>query len=60
MVTRATSVNCHVLVDRFVDYDFKLRLPCVRMFTCINEGISRCCKENSDPKPKKMVKFSDF
>ena len=43
-----------------VDYDFKKRLPCARMFKYINDGIYRCCEENSYPKPKKTVKFSDF
>ena len=60
MVARATSVNCPVLVDCLVDYDFKTRLPCAWMFTRINDGIYRCCEENFDPKTKKKVKFSDF
>ena len=60
MVARATSVNCPVLVDCLIDYIFKMRLPCAQMFTCINDGIYRCCEENSDPKPKKTVKFSDL
>ena len=35
-------------------------MPCALMFTRVNDGICRCGEENSDPKQKKTVKFSDF
>ena len=44
----------------FACFDFKTRLPCARMFTCINNGVSRCCEEKSDPKSKKTIFFSNF
>ena len=44
----------------FACFDFKMWLPCARMFTCINNGVSLCCEEKSDPKSKKTIFFSDF
>ena len=57
MVTRATLVNCPVLVDCLVDYDFKTRLPCAQKLTCINEGISQCCEKKLGPKTKENGKI---
>ena len=60
MVARATSVNCRSLVDCLVNYDFKTRLPGAWMFTCINNEVSRCYAEKSNPKSKKTIRFRDF
>ena len=50
---RATWVNRRPLVD----YDFKMRLPCAQILTCITDGISRCCEVNLNLESKKTFKF---
>ena len=59
MVTRASSVNHCPLVDCLVDYDFKTKLPCARMFTCIN-NVSWCCQKNRTQNLRKPSDLAIF